>query len=150
MEELLGFEKDKLNNDIGVYFCQHEHMPAELTAFFARQWAELLDAGFASANYLPVIKGCRCIYVRSDNKIVGLRIWSWLDDTTAAIILSAVDKNYRQRGLFSIIAKHYDQRFAGKNVISKTYIYANNTVMLEAAKKNGYSVDILQMTKKYL
>ena len=149
MEELLGFEKDNQGNDVSVYFCQHEGMSAELTAFFARQWAELLDSGFATSNYLPSITNCRCIYVKCDNKIVGLRIWNWANPITTNIILTAVDKDYRRRGLFSIIIDYYDRRFNDKQIISKTFIHVDNTVMLEAAKKNGYSAEFLKMVKKY-
>lgn len=149
MEELLGSETDNLGNKISVYGCKYEEMSAELTAFFARQWAELLENGHATHNYIPSIISCRCIYVKSDNKIVALRLWKWDNSTRISIILSSVDKKYRRRGLLKLIVKYYDLRYINKNIISVTRIHVNNKIMLEAAKKNGYVFDTIKMIKNH-
>lgn len=149
MHELIGIETDKLGNEVKVYFCKFEEMTAELTAFFSRQWAELLESRHAVRNYIPSIDGCRVIYVTIDDKIVGIRLWVW-EQSNTKIILTAMDKNHRNQGLLKIIAKHYDQRLIGGNCdYSITFVHINNTAMIAAAKKTGYIPTILKMVKKY-
>jgi hypothetical protein len=149
MDELIGTELDKLGKEIKVYFCKHETMPAKVTAFFARQWAELIETGFASSNRIPDINDCRVIYVTCDNKIVGLRIWVWEQNTTR-IILTAIDKNHRRKGLLKLIAKYYDDRLINGGCIkSTTFIHVDNTAMIDAATQTGYEVEFLKMSKIY-
>ena len=149
MEELIGTEVDNLGNEIKVYFCSHETMPAKVTAFFAKQWAELIELGFADANYIPSINACRVIYITSNDKIVGLRLWIW-ELSSTRIILTSIDKNHRRRGLLKLIVKHYDGRMiAGNCVKSITFIHVDNTAMIEAARKSGYEVEFLKMSKTY-
>jgi hypothetical protein len=149
MDELIGSEIDKLGNEINVHFCLYENMTAKLTAFFARQWAELLESGFATSNFIPSINACRVIYLTFNNEIIGLRIWVWEQNTTR-IILTAIDKNYRRRGLLKLIVKYYDDRLIHANCIkSITFIHVNNTAMMEAARQSGYETELVKMVKKY-
>lgn len=149
MEELLGTETDKFGNEIKVYFCNYDNMPAKVTAFFAKQWAELLEAGFATSNYIPSINSCRVIYITSNDEIIGLRIWVWEQNNTR-IILTSIDKNYRRRGLLKLIVKYYDTRVIdNKCNKSITFIHVNNTAMIEAARQAGYEVEFLKMSKRY-
>ena len=149
MEELIGTELDNLGNEIKVYFCSHETMPAKVTAFFARQWAELLELGFANANYIPNIYACRVIYITANDEITGLRVWVWEQNTTR-IILTSIDKNHRRRGLFELITKHYDNRIKNSDAIkSKTQIHIDNTQMIKAAEKTGYKLEFVIMAKEY-
>lgn len=149
MEELIGTEVDNLGNEIKVYFCGHETMPAKVTAFFARQWAELIELGFADANYIPSINACRVIYLTANDKIVGLRLWIW-EQSNTRIILTSIDKNYRRRGLSKLIVKYYDSRVMTGNCIkSITFIHADNIAMIEAARQAGYEVEFLKMSKTY-
>jgi len=149
MDELLGTELDKLGNEIKVRFCMHEHMSVMATAFFLRQWAELIELGFADPNYIPDITSCRVLYLIDNDTIIGLRIWSWHNNTTN-IILTSIDKNYRRRGLFEILSKYYDRRVIyGNGLKSKTQIHVNNIAMIKAAEKTGYEIEFLRMAKKY-
>jgi RimJ/RimL family protein N-acetyltransferase len=149
MEELIGNELDKLGNEIKVYFCNHETMPAKVTAFFARQWAELLEAGFAISNFIPSINACRVIYITFNNEIIGLRIWVWEQNSTR-IILTSIDKNHRRKGLLKLIVKYYDSRVKHSNCIkSITFIHVDNIAMIEAARQAGYEVEFLKMSKTY-
>lgn len=149
MDEIIGTELDKLGNEIKICFCKHETMPAKVTAFFARQWADLIEAGFAASNRIPDIYDCRVIYITCDNKIIALRIWVWEQNITR-IILTAVDKNHRRRGLLKLIAKYYDKRLIdGGCIKSDTFIHVDNTAMIDAARQTGYKVEFLKMTKIY-
>lgn len=149
MDELLATEIDKLGNEIKVKFCIHEHMSVMVTAFFLRQWAELIELGFADSTYIPDITSCRVLYLMDNDTIIGLRIWSWYNNTTN-IILTSIDKNYRRRGLFELITKHYDKRVKnGNGIKSKTQIYVNNVAMIKAAEKTGYEIESVRMVKKY-
>lgn len=149
MEEILGTELDKLGNEVKVHFCLHENMPSKLTSFFARQWAELLESGYVTSNYIPNITSCRVIYITSKDEIVGLRLWTWSNNTTN-IILTSVDPKFRRKGLFEIISRYYDQRLIkGDCVKSITFIHIDNIAMIEAAKKAGYDIEFVKMIKKY-
>lgn len=149
MDELLGTELDNFGNEIQIRFCNHETMSAKVTAFFAKQWAELLEAGFATSNYIPDITMCRIIYLTYNSEIIGLRMWTWEYKTTN-IILTSIDKQYRRRGLLKLITKYYDKRLINSDCIkSKTFIHAQNTAMIEAAKQAGYEVEFVKMTKHY-
>ena len=149
MDEIIAIEIDKFGNEIKVKFCSHENMPAKVTAFFAKQWAELLEAGFATSNYIPDIKLCRVIYLMHNDDIIGLRIWTWEYNTTN-IILTSIVPEFRRRGLLKLITKYYDQRLIhGDCTKSKTFIHVQNTAMIEAAKQAGYEVEFVKMVKHY-
>lgn len=149
MTQLIGTEVDKLGNEIKVNFCNYESMPARVTAFFARQWGELLEAGFATSNFIPSIKSCRVIYLTSNDEIIGLRVWVWEHNATR-IILTAIDKNYRRRGLLKLIVKYYNIRVAqGGCTKSVTFIHVSNTAMMAAARQAGYETEVVKMVKKY-
>lgn len=152
-DELLGKEIDKNGNNVFIYCAKYENFSPALTAFFARQWAELLELGYATPNYIPDIKGSRIIFATDGAKFMGLRMWVWIEAGTqkeARIVLSSVDQQYRRLGIFKIIAKYYDLRMIQNDCSqSITYIYTNNTPMIEAAKKTNYTVDQIRMIKKY-
>lgn len=149
MTQLIGTELDKLGNEIKINFCNHGTMPAKVTAFFARQWGELLEAGFATSNFIPSIESCRVIYLTLNDEIIGLRIWVWEHHTTR-IILTAVDKNHRRRGLLKLMVKYYDNRIKNGNCTrSITFIHVDNTPMILAARQAGYKTEIVKMVKKY-
>lgn len=149
MTQLIGTEVDKLGNEIKINFCNYESLPARVTAFFAKQWGELLEAGFATSNFIPSIKSCRVIYLTSNDEIIGLRVWVW-EHSATRIILTAIDKNYRRRGLLKLIVKYYNIRVTNGNCTkSITFIHVNNTAMMEAARQAGYVPEVVKMIKKY-
>jgi len=149
MTELIGTEVDNLGNEIKVHFCSQETMPAKVTAFFAKQWAELLESGLATSNYIPSINACRVIYLTVNDEIIGLRLWVWEQNNTR-IILTSIDKNYRRRGLLKLIVKYYDDRVINGNCKNSiTFIHVDNIAMIEAARQAGYEVEFLKMSKKY-
>lgn len=149
MTQLIGTEVDKLGNEIKINFCNYESLPSRVTAFFAKQWGELLEAGFATSNFIPSIKSCRVIYLTSNDEIIGLRVWVW-EHSATRIILTAIDKNYRRRGLLKLIVKYYNIRVTNGNCTkSITFIHVNNTAMMEAARQAGYVPEVVKMIKKY-
>lgn len=149
MDGLLSTETDKFGNEVKVHFCNHENMPAKVTAFFLKQWAELIELGFADSTYIPDITSCRVLYITSGDKIIGLRMWTWYNNITN-IILTSIDENYRRRGLFEILTRYYDDRVVKGNCLkSKTQIHVNNIAMVKAAEKTGYKLEFVKMVKKY-
>lgn len=149
MDGLLSTETDKFGNEVKVHFCNHENMPAKVTAFFLKQWAELIELGFADSTYVPDITSCRVLYITSGDKIIGLRMWTWYNNITN-IILTSIDENYRRRGLFEILTRYYDDRVIKGNCLkSKTQIHVNNIAMVKAAEKTGYKLEFVKMVKKY-
>lgn len=152
-DELLGKEVDKNGNEIAIYCAKYENFSPAITAFFARQWAELLELNYATPNYIPDIKGSRVIFATNGSQFLGLRMWVWIESSKqkeARIILSSVDRNYRRLGIFEMITKYYDIRMIQNNCYkSTTFIYVNNTSMLAAARKTGYIVDQVRMIKNY-
>ena len=150
MDEIIGKEIDSLGDEVIIHFCNQENMPSSVTAFFFRQWAELVELGFAESTYIPNIASSRIIYATINNEIVGMRMWSWPNSNTTYVILIATDKNFRRRGITTMISNYYDQRIVKGNCkYSKTHIHVNNVPMLEGIKKTGYEIDFVRVVKKY-
>lgn len=148
MSHFICTEKDKLGNDVSVNFCSFENMTAEVNVFFLKQWAELIQLGHAEPNYIPNISMCKILYLKIGNNIVGMRMWTWSYDTTS-ILITAVDANYRRRGLFGIISRHYEKKILPMSKRSRTFIHVDNGPMLAAARKTGYKVALLKMIKEF-
>ena len=89
------------------------------------------------------------IYLTLNDEIIGLRVWVWEHHATR-IILTAIDKNYRRRGLLKLIVKYYDVRVKNGNCTkSITFIHVGNTPMMVAARQAGYETEIVKLVKRY-
>ena len=66
-----------------------------------------------------------------------------------AITLTAVDENYRQRGIHQIMNKHFEQQARLKNCIAiRATVNLNNHVRFKTAEKDNLSPLMYVMSKK--
>jgi hypothetical protein len=150
MNNLLATGLDKFGTEIKIYYCSHDTISEKATSFFAKQWTELVEEGNVRRGYVPNIDGCFVIYLTIDDEVVGLRMWHMVQNV-AKILLTAIDKKHRRKGLFKLITMHYDKIQVDNNCIkSITFIQLSNSGMVEAARQNGYKTVQLKMEKLYL
>ena len=77
--------------------------------FFLKNYAQLIESGYAH----PIMTGSnlsKAIYVEVNGVVVAHIVFDILKDVnnTAWIVFSCVDENYRGRGLYKIMHKHYE------------------------------------------
>jgi ribosomal protein S18 acetylase RimI-like enzyme len=135
--ELLATEQDKLKNFVEIKKCDTiAHSP--VYTFFLKTMAETIDNGFG----IPVTSWsdleCEAIYAEMNNQILGLIVYSKLDRGTIFIKLGAVSKEFRGRGIYTILYKHLESVAIsqGYDAIS-SLIHRNNTIIQETVKKEN-------------
>jgi ribosomal protein S18 acetylase RimI-like enzyme len=104
-----------------------------------KNYTELVENGlgypvFHASNTNPAV------YAEIDGKVVGLILYKFQDDQikTAWIILSAVDKDYRQRGIYKLMHKEFEKilKSAGCKKIS-SHVHVNNKARLASCESAG-------------
>ena len=149
MDELISVEIDKLGSEVSVYFSKGEDITAEFTSFFLRQFANLIENGHATRNYIPSLTNTRIIYLKIADEIAGHLIWEWPSNDTAYIVFTVIDKKYSKRGLYSIMHRHYEERIKkGGALFSKSQLHISNNRIINISKQNGYEVEYYKMIKK--
>lgn len=151
MHELIGTEIDKLGSEVNLYFCTGEGITPELHAFFERQVALIIEKGYASVDYLPdlVQIKAKVIYVTIDNEIAAHIIWRWESPEKVYIILTAISDKYEKRGLYAIMHRYYEDRIKkGGAIFSKSFLHIHNKRIIDISRKNGYTVELIKMSKK--
>jgi hypothetical protein len=106
-------------------------MSGELTTFLLRGWAELIENGHCTPNYVPPLADKRIIFCTIDGRIVSLLMWEW-------------------NNLYQIMHRYYDSRVSsGGAVDSKSQLHISNTAIIQAAMKQGYEIEYYRMIKRY-
>jgi hypothetical protein len=124
-------------------------MSGELTTFLLRGWAELIENGHCTPNYVPPLADKRIIFCTIDGRIVSLLMWEWNNQSTF-INFTIVDPAYRKNGLYQIMHRYYDSRVSsGGAVDSKSQLHISNTAIIQAAMKQGYEIEYYRMIKRY-
>jgi hypothetical protein len=150
--QILGTEIDKKNNNLILKHSDHVSFTPAYT-FFIREVASLIDNG----NGLPYTywndKNCSIIWAEQENKVVGILCY---DNSFSkklmpflAITLTAVDENFRQRGIHQIMNKHFEQQAKLKNCIAiRATVNLNNHVRFKTAEKDNLLPLMYVMSKK--
>ncbi len=150
--EILGNEIDKKGNNLILKHCDHVSFTPAYT-FFIREVASLIDNG----NGLPYTywndKDCSIIWAEQENKVVGILCY---DNSFSSkmmphlsIILTAVDENYRQRGIHQIMNKHFEEQARIKKCVAiRATVNLNNHVRFKTAEKDNLSPLMYIMSKK--
>lgn len=140
MSILIGEEIDLNGDQIKVYRTDSLGM-SPIYSFFLRHYAELIEAGHAYPVTAWDDVKCGAVYVTHNENIVGHIVYD-KDFPAAAgalwIILSAVDKNYRGRGIYKILHKHFEitAKELGYWAIA-SHVHVKNTVRLKSAESVG-------------
>jgi len=147
--QLIGTEVDKLGNEVTVYFCKGQEVTPEVTSFFLKHLADLIENGHAARNYVPNLTNARIIYLKIDNEIAGHIIWEWQGNDTTYIIFTAIDDIYNKRGLYSMMHRYYEERIKkGGALFSKSQLHVSNNRIIDLSKHNGYEIEHFRMLKK--
>jgi ribosomal protein S18 acetylase RimI-like enzyme len=132
---LLASEVDKLGNIIDIKKCDTiAHSP--VFTFFLRTMAETIDSGFGYPVTSWKDDDCEVVYAESNGKILGNIVYSKSDSRTLFIELAAVDKEFRNRGIYGILYKHVENvaRSYNYDAIS-SLVHKSNSIVLESIKK---------------
>ena len=132
--------QDKLGSTVAVKFCDTvAQAPSELMSLFYKTMAELVDKGYGSPG-ITIHNKCKAVYVEINGKIVGHIIFDLRHDLLRSwIVLSAVDPEYRRRGLYKILHAEYEAVSAKLGMVEiGSFIHINNAARLKSAESMGY------------
>lgn len=150
--KILAEETDKLGITTVIKYSPHVSFTPAYT-FFIREVADLID----NKNSLPYTywedKDCAIIWAEQNEKVVGILVYDFSYVTNPmphlSIILTAVDKNHRQRGIHQIMNKHYEEQARQLNCVTiRATVNLNNEVRFKTAEKDKLSPVLYIMSKK--
>ena len=121
----LSTEKDKTGADVTISLA-NPIGGTPVVPFFLQNYGKLIEDGHAN----PFIMGSnksRAVFASIDNKVVGHIVFDIQEDVskTAWIVFSCIDDNYRQRGLYKLIHKHFvtvAKQFGSSKIASHVHI----------------------------
>lgn len=117
--------------------------------FFMKHFADLCDRGWAHPIFTAT-NTTRAIYAEIDNKVVGHIVYNIQDDNvkTAWILLSAVDPDYRQRGIYNLMHKQFEaviKKLGSKKIAS--YVHVDNKPRQASCESVGMKPFYYKMEK---
>lgn len=145
---ILGKELDNKESQVIVKYCASLG-GSPLIPFFLRNLANLMTAGHTHYHFAGNNR-TKAVYAEIDGKIVGHIAFEILDDAfkTAWITLSAVDENYKKRGIYTILHKHFENQIKSLNAKKiASYVHVNNTVRQTSCAKVGMKPVYFRMEK---
>lgn len=149
MIEFLSKEKLK---DQSVMIVKHSSTIAFSPAytFFLRQIADLIDNGHGSAFTSWDDNTTGVIWGEVDGKIVGIFAYhkDQLKYGILNISITAVDTNHRNKGIHTILNKHFEKTAIklGCSITAAT-VHPNNSVRLKTAEKDGLKMGYYKLYK---
>jgi RimJ/RimL family protein N-acetyltransferase len=136
--KVLAEAQDKTGKNVSIkHVSQIGYSP--VFTFYLKNYAELIEANigypvFRAKNNAPAI------YAEIDGKVVGHIVYEFHDDPirTAWIILSAVDSNFRQRGIYNLMHAQFEKfvKAAGSKRIS-SHVHVNNLARQASCESCG-------------
>lgn len=150
MIKLIKTVADKTSKEVQVKYVDNVGTgPVELVSFFFKYYHKLLDDGLGSP-WMSMHNGCHAVYVEIDGKIVGHIIFDVFpaQDRTW-IVLSAVDEDYRGRGLYKILHEEFEKitKQLGCSQIT-SFVHVNNIARLKSAESVGFYPQFYRMHKQ--
>ena len=138
----LKTEIDKSGNAIDIFRVDSINMTSVIP-FYLKHYAELIESGFSypSIKWDKINDQFGAIYAEQDGKILGHIVFSreyvkqegylWIE-------LSAVEKECRGRGIYSILHPHFEQHAKDLGCWGiASYVHKDNVVRLSSAEKVG-------------
>lgn len=148
---IIGTEHDSTGTIVTVLNTQHiGNTP--IVPVLMRNYADLIEQGFSN-NHIGFANRSKAIFIEINNKIVGHIVYDIMADDplkTAWIQLSHVDPAFRQRGLYNIMHKYFEQvitQNGTKRIAS--YVHVNNEARIASCKSVGMEQKYFRM-EKYL
>ena len=149
---ILGNTIDKTGAEVTVHLLKIEEITKELNSFFLRRWADLIDAGHASASYIPNFKTgkTRILYITIGDEIAGHILFEFTTLKDSFIHFTVVEEKFRRHGLYKIMHAYYDEVMVYNKITkSRSQMHTNNTAIIAAAEKIGYTKEYHRMVKEY-
>lgn len=149
---ILGNTVDRSGTTVVANLIKLEEITKELNVFFFRRWADLVESGHASVNYMPNFKHgtTRILYLTIDNEVAGHILFEYVTPKDSFIHFTVVEEKFRRNGLYQIMHDYYDKVMVYNKVDrSRSQLHVNNTAIIEAAKTVGYNVEYYRMVKEY-
>lgn len=153
MLEPIGTEKDKDGRNIDIVRSTTLAFSPAYT-FFLRQMADLIDSGYSFRATTWKDDECEVVYAEFDGKIIGHIVYSTekvKDKKMLWITLSAVDKENRGKGIYTILHKHFENiaKEFGCSYIG-SLVHKNNKTRLQSAQKVDFYPAYNYMMKKII
>ena len=136
---ILATVLDKTGKEVVVKYCEYVGAgPKALLSFYYRSIADTIDNGHASTT-IEIHDKCKAVYVEIDDKIVGACVVEWRASIQSIyVVLTAIDKEYRGRGLYKIIFNYLEQKSKDLGAGEITSIVnINNEDSINARKSVG-------------
>lgn len=146
---VLGTVTDKTGKEVVVKYSNFVGGgPLPLLSFYYRSMADTIDNGHAWTN-IEIHDKCKAVYVEIDDKIVGACVVDWDPAYLSLfVVLTAIDKEYRGRGLYKIIFDFLEQKAKELGAVEITSLVSmSNTTSLEARKSVGMMPVAYKMRK---
>jgi GNAT superfamily N-acetyltransferase len=147
----LGKEKDKNEREIEIIKSTELAM-SPIYTFFLREMADLIDSGYAFPQTSWEDKDCEAVYAVYDEEILGHIVYSkeyLVKKNTLWITLSAVRKEERGVGIYSILHKYFEEIAKEYNCsIIASQVHKNNKTRLISAQKVGMNPVFYYIGKK--
>lgn len=118
--------------------------------FFLRQMADLMDNGHAGKITSWNDDECGIIWGEIQDQVVGIFAYNRQNTGKGIleILLTAVDKKHRRKGIHTILNQQFEQVASSMNCdITAATISPNNKVRLVTAEKDGYKLMFYKMYK---
>lgn len=147
--KLLATEQDRTGAAVEIRHLD-EIADSKVVSFFLKNLAILIDNGFS----LQLIAGSnrhQAVFAEINGEIVGHIVYEYLESPvkTAWITLSAIDNNYKRRGIYTMLHRHFEQKIqaAGAKKIASS-VHVNNITRQASCKKVGMVPIYYRMEKE--
>lgn len=148
-DQILSREVDRTGNEVTV-FKTDSLIDSRIYPFFLVQMANLMDYGFAWKSKHWEEENCGAVYAVFEDKILGHIVYEHLvKERSLWITLSSVDPDQRNKGIYSILHRHYERLAKDLNCTSiSSMVHKNNKVRLQSAEKVGLKPFSYYMIKR--
>jgi ribosomal protein S18 acetylase RimI-like enzyme len=145
---VLGQELNKKNQNVVVKLAD-TIAETPVLPFFLKNYAELIEHGHAH-SVMAGTNMSKAIYLEIDNKVVAHIVFDILKDvySTAWIVFSCVDKDYRNLGLYKIMHKYFEahSKKIGATKIA-SFVHLNNKPRQASCESVGMKPVFYRMEK---
>jgi hypothetical protein len=143
-DTLLATAVDKTGTSIQVYLAQSLSGSKMALPYFLKNYADLIEQGYSN----PLLIGSnktKSVYAVIDDQIVGAIIFEIQDDVvnkTTWILLSAVSKEFRRRGIFKIMHNYVEGygKASGSKLIASMIHIDNKDALASSASVGRFPV----------
>lgn len=148
---IIAQEIDKLGDTVIIKHSDHLAFSPAYTSF-VRHMMQLIDSGHHSACTVWKDENCSILWAEINERIVGIFCYETTYTTAEipflAIQLTAVESEYRQRGIHKIMTKYFEQKAIELGCVAvRATVNVRNRIRLISAQKDKLSPLIGIMTK---